>query len=90
MLDGWVQIVRGPRPKAGSSKRNQSAVSTKGAVATPKTEVNGVPPLQQASRPPDAVAAKASAEVQRLEAAISALGENNPHAFPLQEALRVA
>ena len=61
------------------TKRNQSAVSTKGASATPKTQVEGGPPLQQASRPPDAVAAEASVEVQRLEAAISVLGENNRH-----------
>ena len=58
VLDGLVQIDRGPRPKAarwplqdrpGKTKRNQSAVSTKGAAATPKSEVEGVPPSQPSS-----------------------------------------
>ena len=35
-------------------------------------------------------ASNASAEVQRLETAISALGETSPHAKPLVEALRIA
>ena len=42
------------------------------------------------SRPPDSVAADAVAEVQKLEADISALEEKNPHAQSLVEALRVA
>ena len=39
---------------------------------------------------PESVAADATAEVQRLESAIAALGEKNPHAKALVEALRVA
>ena len=48
------------------------------------------PPLRQASRSPEVVAADAAAEVKRLENAIQVLGETNPHAKPLVEALRVA
>ena len=48
------------------------------------------PPLQQPSRSPESVAANAIADVSRLESAISVLGEDNPHARPLLEALKVA
>ena len=48
------------------------------------------PPLRQTSRSPEVVAADAIAEVKRLENAIQVLGETNPHAQPLVEALRVA
>ena len=45
---------------------------------------------RQASRSPEVVAADAVAEVKRLENAIQVLGETNPHAQPLVEALGVA
>ena len=48
------------------------------------------PPIRQASRAPDVVAADAVSEVSRLENAIQVLGETNPHAQFLVEALRVA
>ena len=94
VLDGWVQIVRGPRPKQhrgsfGEFEAQPVSRFDQGCCSNAE-EVEGVPPFQQASRPPDAVAAEASAEVQRLEAAMSVLGENNPHALPLKEVLRVA
>ena len=99
VLDGWVQIVRGPRPKSdmlpkvgqqavrpGNSKRSQSAVGD----STKQKSVWDVPLLQGPSRPPDRVSAEATEEVHRLEAALSALGEGNPLAKPLVEALRIA
>ena len=48
------------------------------------------PPLRQASRAPEVVAADAVSEVSRLENASQVLGETNPHAQCLVEALRVA
>ena len=44
------------------------------------------PPLREASRPPEA----ATTEAQLLEAAIAALGETNPHARLLKDALQAA
>ena len=97
VLDGWVQILRGPRPKADRwpkasvqprqvpPKRIQSAVS--GGSVRP-SERDGV--LQRhRSRPREEVAAEASSEVHRLEGAIAALGESNPLCAPLKDALRV-
>ena len=99
VLDGWVQIVRGPRPKSdkwpkvgqqavrpGNSKRSQSAAGD----STKQKSAWDVPLLQAPSRPPDRVSAEATEEVHRLEAALSALGEGNPHAKLLVEALRIA
>ena len=48
------------------------------------------PPLRQASRAPEVVAADTALEVSRFENAIQVLGETNPHAQCLVEALRVA
>ena len=45
---------------------------------------------QSPSRPPEAAAAEASLEVERLQGAIAALGEGNPLSAPLQAALRSA
>ena len=97
VLDGWVQIVRGPRPKSdkwpkvgqqavrpGNSKRSQSVVGD----STKQKSAWDVPLLQAPSRPPDRVSAEATEE-HRLEAALSALGEGNPLAKPLVEALRI-
>ena len=55
-----------------------------------KPAAGHVPPLRGASRPPEAVAEDAVAEVQRLEAAIAVLGESNPHARPLKDVLQAA
>ena len=74
--------------RPGNSKRSQSAAG--GLIKQQQKSVWDVPLLQSASRPPDRLSAEAIEEVQRLEAAPSALGEGNPHAKPLVEALRVA
>ena len=67
--------------RLGKRKRNESALSTKAASATPKTKVEVC--HHHSSKP--AVLrmrfAVASVEVQRLEAAMSAMGDNNPHAI---------
>ena len=49
-----------------------------------------LPPLRPPSRVPEVVAAEATEEVRRLEAAVSALGEGNAHSKPLLKALEVA
>ena len=92
--DGWVQIIRGPRPPAvrwpqaprrGQDKRQANKGSTQ-----PRPQQHSPPPLQQPSRSRESVAAHATAEVSRLESAISVLGEDNKHARALLEALKVA
>ena len=88
VLDGWVQIVREPRPK---SERWPSA-KKHGRAHPPGKPKSYSPhvPVRQPSRLPDQVAADA-AEVHKLEAAVQVLGgENNVHAKPLVEALKAA
>ena len=93
VLDGWVQILRGPRPKvvrwpkASVQPRQVPRSAVSGGSVRP-SERDGVL-LQHRSRPPEEVAAEASSEVHRLEGAIAALGESNPLCAPLKDALRV-
>ena len=98
--DGWVQILRGPRPPAirwpqaphrGQNKPQHvfKKEANKGSTQ-PRPQHHSPPPLQQPSRSPESVAAHATAEVSRLESAISVLGGDNPHARPLLEAFKVA
>ena len=91
--NGWVQIIRGPRPKSvqwpkASAQRPQRspAQQTRQSVLTG----SGVASVPSLSRSPEIVAVEAAAEVKQLEAAIGVLGENNVHAKSLHEALRVA
>ena len=100
VMDGWVQIIRGPRPKsekwpkAGQQKvppkRNQSAVSRGHPQPMRQWERDSALLQRSTSRPPEAAAAEASLEVERLQGAIAALGEGNPLSAPLQAALRSA
>ena len=90
VFDGWVQIVRGPRPKSEtwpSAKKHGSAHPPPGK---PKPHSPHVP-VRQPSRLPEQVAAGAAEEVHKLEVAVQVLGgENNVHAKPLVEALKAA
>ena len=96
LASGWVQVLRGPRPPSEKwpSAKDAHRVHQSGRWRQPKPDkvhpLQSPPPLRQPSNPPEAAAAIASAEVQRLETAISALGETSPHAKPLVEALRIA
>ena len=91
--------IRGPSRTSGPKLASKRSVQeTPNAVSQPlggltkqqQKSVWDVPLLQSASLPPDRVSAEATEEVQRLEAALSALGERKRHAKPLVEALRVA
>ena len=92
---GWVQVLRGPRPpsmkwppaRVGSRAPSRRWRQPKEKSSPPQSTP---PPLRQVSRAPEVVAADAVAEVKRLENAIQVLGETNPHAQPLVEALTVA
>ena len=83
VAQSWPEAER-----PGNSKRSQSAAG--GLTKQQQKSFWDVPLQQSASRPPDRVSAEATEEVQRLEAALSSLGEGNPQAKPLVEALRVA
>ena len=92
---GWVQVLRGPRPPSAKwPPAREGSRAPSGRWRQPKEKSSSPqftpPPLRQASRSPEVVAADAVAEVKRLENAIQVLGETNPHAQPLVEALRVA
>ena len=89
VLDGWVQIVRGPRPK---SEQWPSAKSGKKSPQLRYTKVvHPYFPPHQPSRPPEQVVAEANEEVLKLEAAVRARGgERSVHAKPFVEALKAA
>ena len=94
--DGWLQVLRGPRPP---SVKWSKAVPQSKSAASPSHSRPGPaggqsarvpPPLRHTSKPPEQVAADAVGEIERLKAAIAALGDSTAHANPLKEALRVA
>ena len=73
VFDGWVQIVRGPRPKSETwprAKKHGNAVPP----GKPKSHSPQVPPVRQPSHLPEQVAPDAAEEVHRLEAAVQVLG----------------
>ena len=86
--DGWWQrSLRGPRPKSEVWPRAQQSRQS----GSPQSVHGPTPPLlRQVSKPPEKVAADAIGEIQRLQAAIAALGDSTALVKPLQEALRVA
>ena len=95
---GWVRVLRGPRPKS----EQWPAANAKKPASLPKNRWRReqsiptqpglwkLPPPRPPSRAPEVVAAEATEEVRRLEAAVSALGEGNAHSKPLLKALEVA
>ena len=74
-----------PAPKKGKGKgQPRSPQSVQGqSVCAP-------PHLRHATKPPEKAAADAVEEIERLKAAISALGESSMLSKPLREALRAA
>ena len=96
------ESVRGPSPKAEKwpkagqqpnqvhPKRSQSASRGRPQSSTRQLEKDSDLPRRRGSRPPEAVAVEAILEVERLQGAIAALGEGNPHSVPMKEALSVA
>ena len=60
--------------------------SQHGSLAQPSVPEGPTRP----NRTPEAMAEETSEEVRRLESAVSALGEDNPHAKPLVVALKAA
>ena len=89
-----AQVLRGPRPpsvKWPHARGGSRAPSGRWRQPKKKRVPQFIPPpLRQASRVPEVVAADAVSEVLRLESAIQVLGETNPHAQCLVEGLRVA
>ena len=83
--DGWWQrSSSGHRPKSQQSRQPAIPQSFQGqSVGTP-------PPLRQVSKPPEKIAADVVGEIERLQAAMAALGDLTALVKPLQEALRVA
>ena len=85
---GWVQILRGPRPKAekwpaasakveGSPNRRVQNRQSGSPQLSRGQPVCTPPPLRQVSKPPEKVAADAVGEIERLQAAIGSSGRFN-------------
>ena len=94
---GWVQILRGPLPKAkkwpAASAKVQGSPNRRVQIrqsGSPQLSRGQPPPLRQVSKPPEKVAADAVGEIERLQAAIGALGDSTALVKPVQEAFRVA
>ena len=88
-------------PKAGQQQQRQTGGPSHPAkgqnvpianARVPRQSLPGPmpPPLRQVSKPPEKIAADAIGEIQRLQAAITALGDSTALVKPLQEALRAA
>ena len=88
MPDGWLQLIRGPRPKSatwpvqGTSPPKAPAKSRRGSQVASPQGVRGPPPEE--------VVSNARARVTKLEAAMAALGESDNTYSILQEALKKA
>ena len=74
-------------PASSASRKFQAQSAAGDSTKQQQKSAWDVPLLHSPSRPPDRVSAEATEEVHRLEAA---LGEGNPLAKPLLEALRIA
>ena len=75
--DGWLQELRGPRPP--SVKWSKAVPQSKSAASPSHSRpgpVGGPPPLRHTSKPPEQVAADVVGEIERLKAAIPALGDS--------------
>ena len=88
MPDGWLQLIRGPRPQSvkwptkGSAPPKATARSRRGSQ-------DGRPQLSgQRGPPPEEVVSNAPARVAKLEAAMAVLGESDPTYPALLEALK--
>ena len=103
---GWIQVLRGPRPPSQqwpSTKRRATSVVESPAQRQQRTpppipsshaQQNRQParaPEVRVHRSPDEVAAAGQQRVQRLEAALQTLGdEDTPEVKSLQDALKKA
>ena len=80
MPDGWLQLIRGPRPQSVKWPTKGSAPPK--ATAWPPTVVGSAWPST------GEVVSNARARVAKLEAAMAALGESDPTCPALLEALK--
>ena len=88
--EGWTQIVRGPRPPSAKwqpqkGKRIPSAASKNGKDVKSPLEKPAVP--RKESIPPDVAAAAACKRVEKLEAVLVTLGEDDDIFPVIREAL---
>ena len=92
--EGWLQVLRGPRPASVQWPRAAPNLNREShGKKVPKVDLPQRPVPPRPTRParsPDLVSAETAQEVQRLENAVSALGEDNPLAKPFVSALKAA
>ena len=90
MLDGWLQLIRGPRPQSTKWPTKGQVTSKAPSKSRPGSQVADAQSVGQRGPPPQKVVMNARARVAKLEAAMAALGEADPIYFALQEALKKA
>ena len=89
MPDGWLQVIRGPRPPSTKwpvKDRQSSKPPGKG----PGSQVTPQPEAKRRGPLPEEAVSIARARVAKLEAAMAAVGEADPTFSHLQEALKKA
>ena len=88
--DGWLQVIRGPRPQSNKwpTRDRQSskppAKGCRGSQVTPPPEASRRGPL------PEEVVSIARERVMKLEAAMAAVGKSDPTFSHLHDALKKA
>ena len=99
--EGWLKVIRGQRPPSNQWPRSGKRTERKSSAApevprrqaapkpsSPPQRVPADDPAPRVSRDPDHVVADAQVRALKLEAAISALGEDDPAVSGLKDALQ--
>ena len=87
VLSGWVQILRGPRPKSEQWPKQSKSIS-KGKGRGQQRQFSVSPP--QTRHDPDSVMSNARSRIAKLEAAMVAVGESDATYPSLFDALQKA
>ena len=86
--DGWLKVIRGPRPPATKWPKVQHSTQPQGGRRDTQPVRNQQQERQRAPVDPDTAMANARARMSKLEAAMSAVGEEDPMYPGLLEAFK--
>ena len=90
MPDGWLQLIRGPRPPSTKWPVRDRQLSKPPAKTRRSSQVTPEPESSRRGPLPEEVVSVARARVVKLEAAMAAVGETDPTFGHLREALKTA
>ena len=85
--DGWLQVIRGPRPPSVKWPKARQQTPQRGRKVQPEQRPEQV---RRAPFDPDTIMANARVRVTKLEAAMQSVGESDPTYPSLLEALKTA